>query len=484
MFATPPGWSEVAANRPRANTATYVWHDPALAPEDLAHDLRPLHERKHLLLHVAPGPGAQAVAEALAPHAAADTRIRLLANWGYHWYQRAQLMAGADAYVGARRGGSWDPFAAEALACGRVLVACDFGSQRELVREHGLAVACRPVADPRAPDLHWAEPVMDALVARLREAHAGRGHLLPAARARASAFAETCDIDATAARLGQLVDEAAGLPPPAPLPRPHRPARLSRPASGQLVVLGMHRGGTSSVAGLLARLGAWAGPNETLLRGPDNPRGHYESAALHLACVRRLAAAGGDWRHPPQEAPPAAIDAFRREAGAVIASLDVRRPWLVKEPRLCLLARELLPLLTRPVFVHVVRDPRAVAVSLAARDGLAPGEALQLWEAYTRAAFEASRGWPRVLVDYDALLATPLQAAQALWRDLLSLGVADLVAPDAAVVDAWIAPNAARPRVPAGAVLTPTQQALQDAIANRRILEDGACGAEPAGRFA
>jgi hypothetical protein len=33
-------------------------------------------------------------------------------------------------------------------------------------------------------------------------------------------------------------------------------------------------------------------------------------------------------------------------------------------------------------------------------------------------------------------------------------------------------------------VLTPTQQALQDAIANRRILEDGACGAEPAGRFA
>ncbi len=79
----------------------------------------------------------------------------------------------------------------------------------------------------------------------------------------------------------------------------HRPADSARPASGQIVVLGMHRSGTSSVAGLLARMGAWPGEDSALLIGPDNPRGHYELAELHSACLRRLAAAGGDWKHPP-----------------------------------------------------------------------------------------------------------------------------------------------------------------------------------------
>jgi GT2 family glycosyltransferase len=426
-----------------------------------------------LLVLVRPGRDALAITRALAVHD--DPRVRVLAQWGYPWHQRAQLLAGADAYVSVRRGGGWDPLAGEALACGKALVATDFGSQGALAREHGIAVDARRGMDPRAQGLAWAEPGRDALVAALRATHARHASLAPAVAAeRADAYARSNDIEASADRLAQRITELADLPLPAVAPAPHRPASLPRTPSGQIVVLGMHRSGTSGVAGLLARMGAHAGPVDDLLAGPDNPKGHYESARLHMACVRRLEAAGGDWKQPPRQAPAIAVDAFRREAGALIAEFDAQRPWLMKEPRLCLLARELLPLLTRPLFVHVVREPRAVAASLVARDGLDADAALALWEHYTRAAFEASRGWPRLVVDYDMLLADPLAAARALHAELVRAGIDGLSLPSDEAVRGWIEPNP-RPTGSAPAVtLTPRQQALQAAIVDRSILDDAA----------
>jgi GT2 family glycosyltransferase/glycosyltransferase involved in cell wall biosynthesis len=425
-----------------------------------------------LLIHVRPGRDAFTIQSALREARGGDERIRVLPGWGYPWYQRAQLIAAADAYVSARRGGGWDPFAAETLACGRILLATDFGSQAELVRAHGFAIDGAVATDAHT-GLHWAEPAFDALVTQLRHVHANRAELRACAHAHAQAFARAHDIEASADRLAQLVGDLAGLAPPRALPPPHRPLDLARPPSGQMVVLGMHRSGTSSVAGLLARMGVAVGPEHDLLVGPDNPKGHYESARLHMACVRRLAAAGGDWRSPPSIDPAAAIDAFRREVGALVDEFDARRPWLFKEPRLCLLARELLPLLTRPLFVHVVRDPLAVAASLAARDGFAPVEALALWERYTRDAFEASRGWPRLIVDYDALCADPHATTRALHDGLRALGLDDVHMPSAEVLHAWIDAPVRDPHARAAqAELSGAQRALRDAIADRSILQE------------
>ncbi|HEU4665375.1 MAG TPA: glycosyltransferase [Dokdonella sp.] len=445
------------------------------APDLLGRAFRAAFDRDEavaLLIHARPGREAFAIDDALAPLRAGDARIRVLVDWGHPWYQRAQLLAAADAYVCVRRGGGWDPFAAEALACGKLLVGADFGSQAELARAHGSSVACSRGVDP-ATGLTWAEPDHDAFVAALRDVHEHHEERLARARREADAFARAHDADTSAGRLAARIADLAGLRAPAPPPPSHRPVDLARPASGQIVVLGMHRSGTSSVAGLLARMGVAVGPADDLLQGPDNPKGHYESARLHMACVRRLAAAGGDWRDPPGTAPAAAVDAFRREVGALVDEFDQRRPWLVKEPRLCLLARELLPLLTRPLFVHVVRDPGAVADSLAARDGFTPADALALWERYTRDAFEASRGWPRVIVDYDALCAAPETEARRLFDALRAAGIADLHWPSADVVRDWIEPNASRPRS-ASALPTPAQRALQAAIADRSILDAGA----------
>jgi GT2 family glycosyltransferase len=425
-----------------------------------------------LLLLIRPGREPFAIEDTLRS-ISVDPRIRMLTNWGFPWYQRAQLLAGADAYVSVRRGGGWDPFAAEALACGKILLATDFGSQAALAREHGFVVEARRVEDARRPGAHWAEPQRDDLIARLREIHARRDELLMAARSHTDAFARAHDIETSADRLAGLITTTASLAAPAPAPRAHRPVDLRRTASGQIIVLGMHRSGTSSVAGLLARMGVAVGPSADLLEGPDNPKGHYESGRLHMACVRRLAAAGGDWRDPPSTAPNTAVDAFRQDVGALIDEFDRQRPWLFKEPRLCLLARELLPLLTRPLFVHVVRDPVAIADSLAARDGLAHVDALALWQRYTHDSFAASDGWSRLIVDYDALCADPIGVTRALHDELVEFGIQGLQMPSAEVVREWIAPNPTRASASTLSDLTPAQRALHAAIADRSIL-DGA----------
>lgn len=426
-----------------------------------------------LLLYVEPGDDEVAIREALAPLLSPlhGGRVRLLAGAGFPHYQRGRLFAAADTYASARRGGGWDIDARRAIAAGRPLVAPAHGSQCELVEQWGHAVArLARRADGRTDGRGWIDVDPDALAKVLRDTFEERSERAEHARAQASRFARKHGLDVGADRLVELLDEAGVLKPAPVHPPRHRPADTTQP-SGQVVVLGMHRSGTSSIGGLLALFGAWPGPAERLLRGDDNPKGHFEHGELHMACLRRLEAAGGDWKRPPRAAPPAAIDAFRREAAAVLDTLDGRRPWFIKEPRLCLLARELLPLLTHPVFVHVTREPLAVADSLARRDDMDRDEALALWEHYTREAFAASAGWKRVLVDYDTLLADPVATAQRLFDDLVAAGVQGLHRPDAATIRAWIeAPARAPSTLPVDA-LSPAQATLRAAIADRSILD-------------
>lgn len=427
-----------------------------------------------LIVHVLPGQEEIVIRDALEPllHAPGKARVRLMAGWGFPARERAQLMAAADAYVSARRGAGWDPLAREAIACGRILVAPAFGSQQELVRDWGFALGSVGVFDdPAQPGCQWNEPDGDSLAWCMRDVFERHLELGERARSNAAVFASRNHLDLTADLLSVKLSSGSTLKSATHIVPPHRPRDPGLPGSGQIVVLGMHRSGTSSVGGILNLLGAWAGPDELLLRGADNPRGHFEHGELHLACLRRLRAAGGDWKNPPLQNPTAAVDAFRREAAAVLDTLEPRRPWFIKEPRLCLLARELLPLLTRPVFVHVVRNPGEVADSLRRRDGMLPADALALWERHTREAFAASHGWNRLLVDYDALISKPEETTRKLFDDLVATGIKGLHMPSPKAIGEWIKPE--RGRKPVDEVsLNASQAALLASISDRSIMDD------------
>lgn len=180
-----------------------------------------------------------------------------------------------------------------------------------------------------------------------------------------------------------------------------------------LIVLGMHRSGTSSVAGTAVRLGL-APPRTLLPPAPDNPRGFYESLLVTSLNDLIFRAAGCDWSECLDFDPARFDEKGQAAVGEMISGL-LREEFVfpgfnvIKDPRLCLTLPLWIPALreTRAALsaLLVLRDPLAVARSLARRDGIPPDRSIRLWLHHMLRAEHASRTMPRAVVTYDALLA-------------------------------------------------------------------------------
>jgi len=208
-------------------------------------------------------------------------------------------------------------------------------------------------------------------------------------------------------------------------------ARHPQAHAQPIAVLGMHRSGTSVVANVLSRMGAYCGDREDLT-APDvhNPAGYWERRDVVRVNDDVLQALDADWREPAAaeiaELHPDARHGFVERTKEIARVLDAHGTWMVKDPRLSLLLplwREAIP---NPTCVLVWRDPDAVARSLRTRDGLPLPIGLALWEEYTRSQLEVSEGLPRVLICYDELIADPLACITQLHASLAAAGVRGL----------------------------------------------------------
>lgn len=178
-------------------------------------------------------------------------------------------------------------------------------------------------------------------------------------------------------------------------------------------VLGMHRSGTSAVAGLVSQLGLRLSRADDLAAPmPDNPEGFWESRALSAVNDDLLRVLGGTWSAPPQLAAGWLWDPRleERRAAARMVFDSVYQPtddrdWLWKDPRNSLLLPFWASLLNvRPIVILASRHPLEVWRSLQTRNGLAKALALALWERYVRAALLHARGLQVFVVPYARLL--------------------------------------------------------------------------------
>jgi len=253
----------------------------------------------------------------------------------------------------------------------------------------------------------------------------------------------------------------------------------------QLIVLGMHRSGTSSVTRLLNLAGAWFGEDaDATETNEENPKGFWERRDVREVCDGLLLGGGYDWWRLADldlDSIPATVRDEQLAAMAdVVDELDRHRPWVVKEPRLCLLLPLLRPLLDAPVGVIVTRDPVEVAQSVRARSGFPIAAGLALWEVHLERALDATADLPRVHVRYEDLMADPVGRTARLVDDLTGLGVTGLTTPPAAEIEEFITPSLRRQRPAAGRdELLNSRQSELAAAADAGTLLDVAASTTP-----
>jgi len=180
-----------------------------------------------------------------------------------------------------------------------------------------------------------------------------------------------------------------------------------------LVVLGMHRSGTSALTGALAKLGALPG-TQLMPSTADNAGGYWECAPVVRLNDELLKRLGARW---DSVAPPPAgwlalspVEALHPEAAGIARTQFGDAKFAVlKDPRLCRLLPFWLPAFSAAGFTVscalMVRRPMEVAASLARRDQFAPEKSLALWYSHLVEAERDSRGLARATICYDALLA-------------------------------------------------------------------------------
>lgn len=200
----------------------------------------------------------------------------------------------------------------------------------------------------------------------------------------------------------------------------------------QIVVLGMHRSGTSAVTGLLVKMGAYFGPPGCALPTSfDNPRGFWERLDVMTVNDELLASSGANWMTPqlyePAKVPAKRTAALKERVRAIARELAAQPLSVIKDPRLCITADDWLPVLPQRVCLLVLRNPLAVAKSLHTRNELPIRAGLALWEAHARASVRAAAASPRVVLDFDELMTAPATHAARLFESLARAGAKGLL---------------------------------------------------------
>jgi hypothetical protein len=163
-------------------------------------------------------------------------------------------------------------------------------------------------------------------------------------------------------------------------------------------ILGMHRSGTSCIAGCLEERGLYLG--EVVNAAPHNRKGNKENLQLRAINDDVLAFSGGSWDRPPERV--TWNDALRRRRVEHIGRYSSRAIWGFKDPRSLLTLPFWVEANPNLRFVGTFRHPSAVALSLLQRPGLTPASPpLSLWKHYNLKLLEYSAEYQFPLVCFD-----------------------------------------------------------------------------------
>ncbi len=140
----------------------------------------------------------------------------------------------------------------------------------------------------------------------------------------------------------------------------------------QIVIISNHRTGSSALAGLLNRLGINMG-DSLLGKSICNPTGHFEDLDFlnhHDKIVK-------DWTNPSNLVTNSDINIWRE-------LIKSKKDFGVKDPRLCILGKYFIPLLTNPKIITINRSFEASIKSLCKRNNFTYEKSKSIFNIYEK----------------------------------------------------------------------------------------------------
>jgi len=193
-----------------------------------------------------------------------------------------------------------------------------------------------------------------------------------------------------------------------------------------IIVLGMHRSGTSALTGTLRLLGVYLG-DDFLPATEHNLKGFWELKKIFNIHEQILGSLNSSWHDifplPKQWHVSPLIKPIRTELTQFIQyTFSNKGLWAIKDPRMC----TLLPLWfeifkdlkLNPKFIIISRHPFDVAASLKSRDNFSKSKSYLLWLRNILQAEVLTREHMRVFVTYDQFIADWKLSIRKIWKTL------------------------------------------------------------------
>jgi hypothetical protein len=261
---------------------------------------------------------------------------------------------------------------------------------------------------------------------RLQQFRQGRGvtdgNLLD--QARAEFESRRRDEESLALRKAQLEGGGNGGGPD---------ANVNVPVAGNhhngFIVLGMHRSGTSMLAGLLHTSAGYTVGGPLIGSAFDNEKGFFERVDIVLQNDQFMSAQqiwwannayNYDWERAVKDMESGAVSFENGKKGLKFLDDPSNAPWMQKDPRMCITLKTWLKLMhSEPAILFTYRHPLEVALSLKKREQHFTLEwGLRLWIVYNMRAIQNSKGLCMVKSSNDAIMADPLYEIQRIQDEL------------------------------------------------------------------
>ena len=183
-----------------------------------------------------------------------------------------------------------------------------------------------------------------------------------------------------------------------------------------IFVIGMHRSGTSAMAGALHQLGIPIG-KDIMAPNQYNEKGYFENNRVYVLNEQFLQLLGVNWSTTYMIEKnwwknDQLLSSLKKKLSDYIDSEFAKESvFLIKDPRISVLLPIWIELMSgkgiESKFIILLRDPHSVSMSLMERDGFTFEKSERLWADYNLKIEYFTRNYDRIFINFEDLIEDP-----------------------------------------------------------------------------